>query len=108
MKKFTLLLVLLVAGLGAAYWFKWPPFTEQSALETEIEAEKPFPDKPPFRFSSRALSGICDEYGINCEQLLEKMEGLGIEAEARWSIKRIAEENDMETGAVFETIRQLK
>ena len=94
-------------ALVAAYLLEWPPFANPPQAVEESTAE-PFPDKPPFRFSSRALQGICDQYGIDCPVLAERMKSVGIEASPVWSIKQIAEKNDMSTEAVFNTIRQLK
>jgi hypothetical protein len=66
-----------------------------------------FPDKPPFRFASRSLSRVCSEYGIDEASITRELAGFAITAKSEWSIKRIAEENDMEREALFEVIREL-
>ncbi|MEN8255074.1 MAG: DUF4405 domain-containing protein [Verrucomicrobiota bacterium] len=69
---------------------------------------KPFPDRPPFRFGSRTFTDVCEEYGLDRGAALQELRRLGIEAQADWSIKAIAEKNDMALYSVFEAIRQLQ
>ena len=70
-------------------------------------AKTAFPEKPPFRFGSRTLAWVCGEYGIDAASIDRELSGFAINAKPDWSIKRIAEENDMETAALFEVIREL-
>lgn len=104
-------LLALAAWAGIALWKGAPPFAgpEEPAVQAEAQsAIKPMPEKPPFLFSRRSLSRLCDDYGLDKAATLQGLERLGINAESEWSIKRIAEENDMESHSVFDTIRQLQ
>jgi hypothetical protein len=73
----------------------------------EMETKR-FPDRPPFRFGSRSLEDVCEEYGLDQQAILQALENLGIKAKAAWSIKSIAEENDMEPHSIFDVIQQLQ
>ncbi len=102
--------------------FDWPPFSavanykegrgnrerhHEVAVEPEPET-KAYPEKMPFLFSRRALSGVCDEYGFDTESIIRRLHNVGIHADGKWSIKRIAEENDTESSTIFEAIRQMQ
>jgi len=76
-------------------------------MAMEDEPATTFPEKPPFRFGSRALAGVCEEYGLDKETIVIELEAFAIEAKPEWSIKKIAEENDMEPEALFEVIREI-
>jgi hypothetical protein len=106
--------LLVIAWLVTSAWFDLPPaswFMEANPAESQAPTQEkvfpPFPDKPPFRFGSRALAGVCNEYGFDTESIVEGMNAFTIRCKPEWSIKRIAKENNMETGALFEVIRQL-
>lgn len=94
-----------ILHLPPASWIQSRP--EQPPLGMEEEPATTFPEKAPFRFGSRALAGICDEYGLDKETIVMELEAFAIEAKPEWSIKRIAEENDMEPEALFEVIREI-
>ncbi len=99
-----------VAWAGTSWLLELPPFEgpeTQELLADEQNEAKAFPEKVPFRFGSRAFSGICDEYSLDDESILNEMKSLGVDAKPTWPIKQIAEENDMEIQAVFDVIRQL-
>jgi hypothetical protein len=92
--------------LPPATWFQKsvndaPQFTDTAPVTSS------FPDKPPFRFGRRTLARVCEEYGIDAESIDRELAGFAITARSEWSIKRIAEENDMETAALFEVIREV-
>ena len=92
--------------LPPASWFQESGNTAQQ-LVVEEPGTTPFPDKPPFRFASRSLAWVCSEYGLDEDSLKQELAGFAIKANPEWSIKRIAEENDMEREALFEVIREL-
>lgn len=96
----------IILHLPPASWIQKP---EEPAPQAVVEesAQKTFPEKPPFRFGSRALRGVCSEYGLDEETIVGELEAFAINARPEWSIKRIAEENDMENDALFEVIREL-
>ena len=66
-----------------------------------------FPDKLPFGFGNRTLVRVCEEYGLDTDSTVRELAGFAIEAGPSDSIKSIAEENDMETAALFEVIREV-
>ena len=109
-----ILTMMVIAWVTASFILHLPPASwiqkpEAQAPET-MGAESPvtpFPEKAPFRFGSRALSGVCDQYGLDAETIVQELDAFAIKAMPEWSIKRIAEENDMETGALFEVIREV-
>jgi len=87
----------------------WLQDTLNGAPQTlDAESQTPsFPDKSPFRFGSRELADVCSEYGLDADSITHELAGFAIKAKSEWSIKRIAEENDMEREALFEVIREL-
>ncbi|HSR88257.1 MAG TPA: hypothetical protein VLL07_04835 [Pontiella sp.] len=89
-----------------ASWMPSPAFQAPEGMEAAT-LQTPFPDKPPFRFGSRTLSWVCREYGIDADSISLELAGFAISARPDWSIKKIAENNDMETGALFEVIREV-
>lgn len=100
----------VVAWAGTSWMLELPPFEATETQELPVldeDDENVFPEKAPFRFSSRTLARICDEYSLDEESILNKMKSLGVDAKPEWSIKLIAEENDMEIQAVFDVIQQL-
>ena len=100
----------VVVWAVTSWWFELPPFEispDQHKPVAEQYEVKAFPKKAPFRFGHRALAGICDEYSLNAETLIKEMKALGIDTRLEWSIKRIAEENDMEVLAVYDVLKQL-
>lgn len=103
-----------VAWITASVFLQLPPaswFQESiNDVQQLVDAEPgtaPFPDKPPFRFASRSLAWVCSEYGLDEGSIKQELAGFAIKANPEWSIKRIAEENDMEREALFEVIREL-
>ncbi len=66
------------------------------------------PKKPGMGFGRKALSRICKTYGIDEQDTIDGLRGLGIEAKADMPLKEIAEKNDMEPHSVFAAIRQLQ
>ena len=95
-----------ILHLPPASWFQ--EFINDAPQTIDAESQKPpFPQKPPFRFGSRALAGVCSEYGLDAAVIEQELAGFAIEAKPEWSIKCIAEENDMEQVALFEVIREL-
>ena len=70
-------------------------------------AGNPIPEKPPFLYSGRTLANLCNKYEIEADPVVQGLVSMGIDARAEWSIKQIAETNDMETLSVFEAIRQI-
>lgn len=106
--------VLAAAWVAASFILHLPPASwmqhvadHESGTTAEEAPTKPFPNKPPFRFGSRALAGVCIEYGLDVDSAVQELEGFAIAAKPEWSIKRIAQENDMETAALFEVIREV-
>lgn len=100
------LVVSSILHLPPASWFQDSINAAPQTIEADSQ-KPPFPEKPPFRFGSRALAGVCSEYGIDVASAVQELEGFAIEAKPEWSIKRIAEENDMEQAALFEVIREV-
>jgi hypothetical protein len=94
-----------ILRLPPASWFQ-NPVNDIQTLDAESQ-KQPFPAKPPFRFGSRALAGVCSEYGLDAASIAKELEGFAIDSKPEWSIKRIAKENDMEQDALFEVIREL-
>jgi hypothetical protein len=92
--------------LPPASWLQQSMHGAPQAGEAE-SATTPFPDKPPFFFGRRSLTDVCREYGIDEASISRELGGFAITARPEWSIKRIAEENDMEQEALFEVIREL-
>lgn len=106
--------MLIAAWIAASIILNLPPVSwiqkSEDPAPHQMEAEsmkEPFPEKPPFRFGSRALSGVCSEYDLDEETIVRELEAFAIDARPEWSIKRIAKENDMEQAALFEVIREL-
>jgi len=92
--------------LPPASWFQESIHDAPQTLDAESNTPS-FPDKSPFRFGSRALADVCSEYGLDADSITRELAGFAIKAKPEWSIKRIAEENDMEREALFEVIREL-
>jgi hypothetical protein len=67
----------------------------------------PIPEKPPLFYSGKTLAGLCDKYDVEKAPVVKELTGMGIDARADWSIRQIAETNNMETLTVFEAIRQI-
>jgi hypothetical protein len=125
LRVFTLnfnIALLLTAWIVVSTLFEWPPVSaiqtwepgsrscmvEEPRNETEEPAEKTFPDRPPFRFGSRTLAEICEKYGLDQQATLQSLRQIGINAKAEWTIKTIAQENDMQPHSLFDTLRQLQ
>jgi hypothetical protein len=89
-----------------ASWFQESIHDAPQTLDAESQTPS-FPEKPPFRFGSRALADVCSKYGLDADSITRELEGFAIKAKPEWSIKRIAGENDMEQEALFEVIREL-
>jgi hypothetical protein len=116
-KRFPLKLTvagLAVAWTAASFMLHLPPASwipntaaQASGAIDGDAATTAFPEKPPFRFGSRTLDRVCREYALDTDTILRELAGFAVRAEPEWSIKRIAEENDMETAALFEVIREL-
>lgn len=107
--------LLLTGWIVLGTLLNWPPFACNSTLEnpqlheTAREPEtKSFPEKMPLFFSRRALAGICAEYGMEPDTVIQALKNVGIKADARASIRTIAEENDTEPSVIFEALRQMK
>ncbi|MEA2068042.1 MAG: hypothetical protein U9P12_02465, partial [Verrucomicrobiota bacterium] len=77
-------------------------------IKPASNTQKGMPKKAGMGLGRRALSGICDEYGLDVDATIKGLKGLGIEASAKASMKTIAEKNDMAPSSVFEAIRQLE
>ena len=92
--------------LPPASWFQESINDAPQTLDAESKTPS-FPEKPPFRFGSRALADVCSKYGLDAGSITRDLAGFAIKAKPEWSIKRIAEENDMEREALFEVIREL-
>jgi hypothetical protein len=106
--------VLAAAWIAASFMLHLPPASwlqnpsDQTPEAMKEESTKPsFPEKPPFRFGSRTLARVCEEYGIDINTAVQDLAAFAIEAKPEWSIKRIANDNDMEQEALFEVIREL-
>ena len=72
------------------------------------DGKKEIPMKPGMGFGRKAILSICSEYGLDLQTTVQGLEGLGIESAPEWSMKEIAEKNDMEPYTVFDSIRQLQ
>ena len=108
------LALLAVAWIALSFRLQLPPaswfqesINDEQQLVDEEPGTAPFPDKPPFRFAGRSLAWVCSEYGLDEGSIKQELAGFAIKANPEWSIKRIAEENDMEREALFEVIREL-
>ena len=106
--------MLAVVWIALSFLLQLPPAswfqdTFKDAPQTmDAESQTPsFPDKSPFRFGSRTLTDVCSKYGLDADSITRELAGFAIKAKPEWSIKRIAEENDMEQEALFEVIREL-
>ena len=104
----------VVAWAAASYLYHLPPASwiqeafDNAPQAAGVESTTPaFPDKAPFRFSSSTLSDVCGKYGLETDLITRELAGFAITAKPDWSIKRIAEENDMEREALFEVLREL-
>ena len=112
--------LLLTAWVILGSILNWPPFSgvatlkeslgnrgrhhEEAVMEPEAKA---YPEKMPLFFSRRSLAGICEDYSLDQADIIQELENNGITAEGKWSVKKIAEENDTEPSVIFEAIRQL-
>lgn len=111
--------LLLTIWVVAGSIFNWAPFSTIQSLKTERHTRSrhqpeaveqpgnPIPEKPPIFYSGKTLEGLCGKYDIEAAPLVRGLEDLGIYARAEWSIRQIAESNDMEPLTVFEAIRQV-
>lgn len=79
----------------------------QPELPKEGET-KPMPENAGMGFGRKALAGICAEYGMDVQSIIDGLKGLGIEAAAETSIKEIAENNAMDPHGLYEVLRQLQ
>ena len=84
-------------------------------LEKELGAlEKDAPPPVPQALAiveldgGRDLERICGDYGMDLVDIVRELRELGIDAQADWSLKKIAAENDMETKEVYDVVRQLQ
>lgn len=88
-------------------------FTEARSTRSRHHSEavepagNPIPEKPPFLYSGRTLANLCNKYEIEAGPVVQELVSMGINARAEWSIRQIAETNDMEPLSVFEAIRQV-
>ena len=110
--------LLLTTWIVLSSMFNWPPVhatrnfnssppAENLQVEEKAAETKAMPEKPPFFFSRRALSAICEEHGMETESVVGRLRDLGIDADADASIKTIATANDMEPEALYDVLRQL-
>jgi hypothetical protein len=106
MTAFVWIAASFMLDLPPASWIQHSANQAPEAMSAEA-LNTPFPDKPPFRFGSRTLAWVCGAYGIDAASINRELAGFAITAKPDWSIKRIAEENDMETAALFEVIREV-
>jgi magnesium-transporting ATPase (P-type) len=107
--------------------FNWPPFsaisktkegfgnrgrhhqTEEVVVAESPEEMKLLPEKPPMFYSRKSLLRICGKYDdLDVNRIVNKLEEMGIKAGPDWTFKDIAQENDMETRAVYDTVYQVK
>ena len=106
MTAFVWIVASFMLDLPPASWIQPPADQAPDAMNAET-LNTLFPNKPPFRFGSRTLAWVCAEYGIDAASIDRELAGFAINAKPDWSIKHIAEENDMETAALFEVIREV-
>mgnify|MGYP001828380934 CR=1 FL=1 len=110
--------LLLTIWMVLSSIFSWPPVNairnfklsqppENPRIEEIAVETKAMPERAPFFFSRRALSAICEAYGMEPEVVVGRLRDVGIDADAEESIKKIANANDMEPEALYDVIRQL-
>lgn len=77
----------------------------QNTIEEEIVAR--IPDAPDSGWGKKKLSEACDEYGLELEDIIAKLDDKGVVAEAEMNIKEIAGANDIDPMGVFEAIHEI-
>ena len=104
--------------------FSWPPVSaiqrfkenlrnrdqhhqKEIVIKDADNSKKELPPTPPFLYSGRSLKRLSGTYDIDVDKIIIKLENLGIDARADWSFNRIAEENDMKTESVYDTVLQI-
>lgn len=111
--------LLLTAWIVASSLLDWPPVNAiqnyKSTLRNQRhhrdaveEKHNPLPEKPPFLYSRKSLSRLCHEYQLDESKTLNVLKNIGIDAQASWTIKRIASENNTDPQAVYDVIRQVQ
>ncbi len=77
-------------------------------VETETAASVAnFPDAPKSGWGKKKLSETCLEYGLNLNEILQKLGERGVVAEAEMDIKEIAAANNIDPMGVFETLHEI-
>jgi hypothetical protein len=122
LRVFTLdfnLALLLTVWVVIGSLLNWAPFNairhykegrgDRSRHQPEaVEPPGPsIPEKPPLLYSGRTLASLCDKYDLEADSVVQRLNRIGIDARADWSIRQIAETNDMEPLSVFDAIRQV-
>jgi hypothetical protein len=69
---------------------------------------KEMPMSPGMGFGRKTLDKICEGYGLDLQATIDGLRGLGIDVSAESSMKEIAEKNDTDPHALYESIRQLQ
>ncbi|MDH3982065.1 MAG: hypothetical protein OES84_04100, partial [Kiritimatiellaceae bacterium] len=80
---------------------------KEIVIKDADNSKKELPPTPPFLYSGRSLKRLSGTYDIDVDKIIIKLENLGIDARADWSFNRIAEENDMKTESVYDTVLQI-
>lgn len=77
--------------------------------EEPVEEEKvSLPGKPPLFYSQRSLHRLCGTYELDEDKILSGLKNIGIDAQADWTLKKIAEVNNTEPEAVYDAILQVQ
>ncbi len=76
--------------------------------ETVEEKKASLPEKPPLFYSQRSLHRLCSTYELDEDKILKGLKNIGIDAQADWTLKQIAQENNTEPEAVYDAILQVK
>jgi hypothetical protein len=71
------------------------------------DGTKVFPDAPKPGWGKKKLSEICNEYGLNIDEILKQLDQKNITATKEATVKEIGAENDLDPMGVFEALHDI-
>ena len=81
--------------------------TMLAAAKGSAPSLQPMPDQPPAGFGKKSLAHVADQYGLNLDEILAKLEARGIKAARDMSMKDIAGQNGMSPPDLYQVLLEI-
>lgn len=79
----------------------------QAAGKASAPSLQPMPDQPPAGFGKKSLTDVADQYGLNLDEVLAKLQAQSIKAARDMSVKDIAAQNGMSPPDLYQVLLQI-